>query len=461
MGRRPEIFLEEEKPLIELPALIKIFIAFSALCLGASFLILPWQIVLFLYLGFVLGLIIFFNLYVGILIFLVGAFFHPTYWLTSLQELHPARNLAFAVLFIWAFHTIIYRDFRLVKAPQNLFIALFFAIAFATTFKNFEISFPVWLEIAVKSLVLYFAITNMIRTKGQIVFLIWFIVGISFVSALIGIYQYINHIGVYYAPEGILRISGLAEDANVFAMDLTISLPLAIGLFFCYKKLSIKAIMVGVVGILIVTTILTYSRAGLIQLLSVLFFSIGVRIFRKRKILGILLFVAAIGIFLPLVPSKYLERAQSMFKGGDTAIDVRLTGWKVGLEMIKENPFTGVGFGLFRNAYIMKAVTSSDIQYKLRLDAHNLYIHTAAETGLFGLLLLLFLLFYTFRDFRVAKNNFKEKDDSLFFEISGALEISLLVYLLGGMFISYLQLQIFWIMIPLAVVLRRMSIKQE
>ena len=186
------VFLEEEKPLIELPALIKIFIIFSALCVGVSLLVFPWQIVLVIYFGLVLSAIIFLNLYVGILVFLIGAFFHPTYWLPALQELHPARNLALAVLFIWAFHTIIYRDFRLVKVPQNLFIAAFFLLAFITTFKEFDFSFPFWLEIAVKSLVIYFAITNMIRTKGQVVFLIWFIVGISFVSALVGIYQYIK-----------------------------------------------------------------------------------------------------------------------------------------------------------------------------------------------------------------------------------------------------------------------------
>jgi O-antigen ligase len=301
----------------------------------------------------------------------------------------------------------------------------------------------------------------MIRTRKQVAFLIWFVVGISFISALVGIYQYINHIGLYYAQEGILRISGFAEDANVFAMDLTVSLPLAIGFFFYYKRPIIRTIMSGVIITLILATMLSYSRAGLIQLLSVLFISVGIRIFRKRKILGFLLFVAAIGIFLPLIPSKYMERAQTMFKGEDTAIDVRLTGWKVGLELIKENPINGVGFGMFRYAFAEKAMTSSDIKYKEKLDAHNLYIHTGAELGLIGLLLLLFLIFYTFRDFRTAKNNFKEKEDSLFFEISGALEISLLVYLLGGMFISYLQLQIFWIMIPLAVVLRQMSIKQE
>jgi len=452
-----KIYLEEEKPIIEFPTLVKIFMAFMALGAGLSLLFLPWYIALFLFIGLALTVAIFLNLYIGILIFLVGAFFHPTYWFPQLQALHLARNLAFGVLFLWGFHTIIYRDFRLVKAPQNIFMLLFFSLAFCTTFRAFDYTFSYFLEFSAKALVLYFAIANLIRKRQEIIFLVWFLVGISFISALVGIYQYIHGIGVYYAEEGIVRISGLAEDANVYAMDLAISLPMAIALFFCYEKPIVKIITAGIVSILIVTIILTYSRAGLIQLLSVLFFSVGIRIFQKRKLLGTLAFIAAMVIFLPLVPEKYIERAKTITQFSDPAIGKRLAGWKVGLGLISEHPFSGVGFGMFRYTFLLRAVTTEDTPYKQALDAHNLYIHTGAEMGIGGLLLLLVLLFLTLRDLRMVKKIFKEKNDFLLAEISSAVQISLLVYLLGGMFISYLQLLIFWIMLPIAVALKQLA----
>lgn len=451
----------EESPLIELPALVKLFIALLAFCIGASFWILPWYIVAFLFAGFCIGLAIFLNLYIAIIVFIIGTFFHPTYWIPQLQELHLARNLAFVILLIWGFHSIIYRDFKIKTAPQNLAIVAFFLVGFLSTFNEFDYSFPFFLEVSSKALALYFTIANLIKTKNQLLFLMWFLVFINFTSALVGIYQYTHHIGVYYAPEGILRISGFAEDANVYAMDLVISIPLAIALFYSHKKFTIRSILITIIGILVVGTVLSFSRAGLVQLATVMFLSVGIRIIKKNKFIGILAIIIALAVMIPLIPQKYWERAGTITQFSDPAIGKRLAGWKVGTDLFTENPITGVGFGMFRYEYFMKSITSSDVRFKMGLDAHNLYIHTAAETGIFGLTFLLILIFLTLKYLNDAKRNFMAKGERHLGEISSALQISLLVYLLGGMFISYLQLLIFWIIIPLAVVLREFSLKDN
>jgi hypothetical protein len=44
-----------------------------------------------------------------------------------------------------------------------------------------------------------------------------------------------------------LRISGFAEDANVYAMDLVISIPIAIAFIYACKKASVKAVLAGVI----------------------------------------------------------------------------------------------------------------------------------------------------------------------------------------------------------------------
>jgi O-antigen ligase len=451
----------EESPLLELPTLVKLFIILIAFCIGASFWVLPWYVVAFLFVGFCIGLAIFLDLYIAIIVFIIGTFFHPTYWVPQLQELHLARNLAFGILLIWGFHIIIYRDFKIEKAPQNILIAVFFTIGFLSTLKDFDYSFPFFLEVSSKALAIYFTIANLVKSRKQLLFLVWFLVAINFISALVGIYQYTHHIGVYYAPEGILRISGFAEDANVYAMDLVISIPIAIAFIYACKKASVKAVLAGVILIIVAATILSFSRAGLMQLATVMFLSVGIRLIKKNKFLGIMAMVIAIAVMIPLVPQKYWERASTITQFSDPAIGKRLAGWKVGTDLFMENPLIGVGFGMFRYEYFMKSITSSDVRFKMGLDAHNLYIHTAAETGIFGLLFLILLIIFTFKYLSAAKKNFMTKGDLYLAEISSAIQISLLVYLLGGMFISYLQLLIFWIIIPLAVVLNRFSRKES
>ena len=50
----------------------------------------------------------------------------------------------------------------------------------------------------------------------------------------------------------------------------------------------------------------------------------------------------------------------------------------------------------------------------------------------------------------------KKKDDFMW-EITNGIQISLISYLIGGMFISYIHLLIFWIIIPLAIVLKNIA----
>ena len=377
---------EEERPIVELPTLIIIGIIFMSFCFALSVLFLPWYLSLFLFIGLCLSISVFFNLYLGILIFLVGAFFHPTYWFPQLQAFHPARSLAIGVLFIWGFHTLFYRDFRFVKAPQIFFLIGFLIIALISTFNQyFDFCFGHFLEFGTKAFVLYFAIANLVKSRGQVIFFSWFLVTIGLVLAMIGIYQYINHIGVVYREEGILRISGLAEDPNLFAMDLATIIPVGIGLFFAGSDKLKKMIILCITFLMAVTTILTFSRAGFLQLSTVLFFSVGLRAFRKNKFLTFITILLVVLMVLPLVPEKYWQRMQTMTNLSDPAIGKRISGWIVGTELIIENPIRGVGLGIFRYKFAEHALSSANVPYKERLDAHNTYIHTAAEIGIFGL----------------------------------------------------------------------------
>ena len=133
-------YLEEEKPIIEFPAVVIMGIIFSSFCLVLTILFLPWHLSLFLFLGLCLAIVVFFNLYIGILIFLIAAFLHPTYWLPQLQAFHPSRLLAIAVFFIWGFHTVVYRDFKIIKAPQNFLIIVYMGLTFIASLRNFDFS---------------------------------------------------------------------------------------------------------------------------------------------------------------------------------------------------------------------------------------------------------------------------------------------------------------------------------
>ncbi len=452
-----DLYMREERPLLEFPHLLYLAVILFSFMLGGSLLVFPWPYVLAGFLGIILLAAIFFDLYLALLVFLIGAIFHPTYHITALKSLHPARNLAFLVIFLWIVHAIVYRDIHFVKTKQTLFLIGFLICMFISSTYYFDYSFPIFLEMGTKAFVLYFIIVSLINSRKRLIYLIRFLVCCSIVSASSGIYQYIHHIGVYYAPEGILRICGPDEDPNVFATNLTLSLPLVFALFYGSTHKRVKALLLGVAALLIVTVILTFSRAGMIQLCVVLWLSVGLRLMKKYKAVGIIFILILLAIGAYLVPVKYFERMETMVNFSDPAIGKRLDGWKVGMDMIHDNPFKGVGFGLFRYEFLERSVTGTDSRFKLALAAHNLFIQTTAEMGVFGLAFLMLIIYCVFSDLKKAGRQFLARGDIVFGEITKALWISFFVFLLGGMFISYLQLLIFWIMIPLAVVLKYFS----
>ncbi|MGH8703245.1 MAG: O-antigen ligase family protein [Burkholderiales bacterium] len=79
-------------------------------------------------------------------------------------------------------------------------------------------------------------------------------------------------------------------------------------------------------------------------------------------------------------------------------IDPRRDIWKFSLDLIREHPFSGVGFGLFaaEDLYREKFPEAKD---SLNTHAHNPFLNSAVQMGLGGVAALLFLLFCLFREF--------------------------------------------------------------
>lgn len=457
-----EYLHSEERPLIELPALIRLIIILFSLCIGFSLLFLPWYLALFLFLGACLALAMFFDLYIAVLIFLVGAYLHPTALIPALQPLHVARNLAFAVLFVWILHIIVYRDFKIVKTPQNIFVIGLTVFLFASCFKYFEYSFPNFVELAAKAVVLYFVIVNIVKNQKQVLILIWMLILVGVISSATGLFQYSQGIGLKLVGS-VVRVFGTTENPNILAAELVLIVPITITLFVNYRSFVLKTVLFCFLIVIIIGIVLTFSRAGMGALVLVLALSAIQFSFRKQNRLtavfySFLIILLLILAALPFIPKEYWERMQTITDTGEIAIASRLDAWKLALNMMVEHPFTGVGYGIFKYEFLNQALTSSDIKTKfVMLHAHNLFLHTGAENGILAAVFLLLIMFYSWHQLRQAKRFFRAGNDLIFSGISGALEISLIGFFVMNLVSWHLDLMIFWIIIGLSVVLNKLS----
>jgi probable O-glycosylation ligase (exosortase A-associated) len=452
----------DERSLLPMPQLVLLLMAFFSLLIALSILFLPWYMAFVLIIGFAVLIAIFFNPYIGVLVFIAGAYLHPTAFLPSnFLQLHLARNLAVVVLLMWAFHVLVYRDFYFTKSTQNYFIIGYALFLFLSCFKYYDYSFPQYIEQAVKFLILYFIIINLIKTPQECVGIAWTIVILATIAAFIGIYQYVFGVGqIYY--EGRIRIVGTETDPNLFGAQLVLSVPIAMSLFWSYKNKLVRLLLIAIMFIALVAIIFTFSRTAFVALLAVIILAVVRPIFIKpRNFAPLILFIVVCLILLPFVPREYWERAKSITDLDDIAIKSRLTAWQLGWQMIKENPFRGVGFGAFKYEHLKGSLASPDVEggYQTTLYAHNSFIEVTAEAGIFALTFLLLLILWTYRNLKHAQRIFYEKGRQMLFNISIGFEISMIGYLVGALFLSYLHLLIFWIIIPMGVVLYRVSEK--
>lgn len=449
---------QEEKPLLEFPQLVFGMIMLCAFLEGLSFLILPWYLPVALFCIIAVMVSIFVNPFTGVIVFISGAFLHPTQYLQSLQSLHVARSLAVLVLLALGAHMLVYKDITIRKSWQHLFIVLLGGSYFMSSLKFPDYSLQFFYEFIPKILLVYFLMNILVKTRKQCLILFWTLVVLAFTVSVVAIYQHLTGIGFYYKIEGITRVSGTDVDPNFFAVQLVMLVPIVLNFFLVEKKILLRGFLGGICILLLAAIIFTYSRTGMLILGFALALFIIRPVFQKKKNwLPLTTAVICLIFMIPFVPQKYWERLNSITDLKDPAIIARFDTWRIGMEIIAEHPFVGIGYGAFKYEYGQRAASSPYVETKMLLQAHNSYIELAAESGLFALGIFLIILTRTVKALRRAQYNFSRQKDERMVFLTQAMENSFYIFLLGAFFLSIMHLLILWIVIALASVLDNVS----
>lgn len=326
-----------------------------------------------------------------------------------------------------------------VRAPQNQLIYAFtaiaiFSLAFSTNLdRGFE-SLMVYLKV----IALYILIVNIIDTPRFLKAILWVIILSALSVSLFGMYQFVS---TPLFAGGLNRIASTREDPNNLALTLVSVIPLAIALLKIEKKNTTKAILALASLTMFFAILLTLSRGGFLALGVILFLLIAQT---RRKTVAVLLLLSIIGPSLLLLPTEVWERVGTIgLTSVDRSIQMRVELLKGGLKMFLDHPLFGVGIGNF----ITHSVRYSGVL--VPSFAHNMFLHVAAETGVLGVLFFSSLIWITWRVLRrVQKLAFRERD-SVFYQISQGLEISLIGFCVASLFLSQHFNKMLWIIMAL------------
>jgi len=341
-------------------------------------------------------------------------------------------------------------DAHFIKTPLNfpimywgivVALASIGSISPAYSFYEFRSQF-------LKQIILFFIVINNIKTNKQILRIVYILAISACVFSIYGIYGYFNNTLTEYG-----RATGAFDSYSRSAMYCALVIPLILTVFFHTKNKYIKLVLILSAVLTGILLVLTFTRGPW----AMLFVTLLILLFRKSKkiLIAFLAALLLLGIFYKPVTGR-VKFTFEFKEGINRALSGRLTLWHNSLQIIKEHPMLGVGYGpnIFRKMYLhpeYKFYTTDPCGNFQQSDAHNLYLQIPIETGIVGLLVFMYLLVryieYAYKSYKQTKDYFrKDMLSTIFLTIIGFLVCSISGYFyedrIGLMFWLYMAMSI-------------------
>lgn len=325
----------------------------------------------------------------------------------------PAVVLLLAVPFV---HEVVFRRRGLVLHPALPLVALFMAVgALGMAFSsNVERSSATMVEWALEGMLVFFLVTNAVRTPRALRWATWSLLAAGLAMAAAPIYQQLsgsfdstfggfgqtNDIGFRTGAVTVegevrqLRLSGPIGEQNRFAQCLLMLVPLGFFAAAGSQRRAARIAALGLAGVAAVGSALSFSRGAAVGFVL----AVGVLVMaRMVSLKQVALVAVAVALFVAAMPQYWTRLSTIADVAGvfgepsmgaeepDGAIQGRATEMIAAAQVFADHPVIGVGPGLFPLYSRIYGNRLGIRRLEENREAHSLYLGLAAETGLLGL----------------------------------------------------------------------------
>lgn len=302
----------------------------------------------------------------------------------------------------------------------------------------------------VKMAVFVLALTHVVVTPRRFTQYTWLLVSCAI---YLGFEAATAPAGAYF--KGRLEKIGGPDfaDANALGAHVLALMPI-LGVRFLKGDLKEKGVSLAASGLAANAVVATRSRSAFVAAIMGFVLALIIAPKGERKRFAPLLIVAALGSFF-VVDAGFIERMGTLGaekRQADESALARQKVWAGTMQMIRDYPI-GVGPSNFP-AYIGNYVPE-----EAGRDTHQTFLRCAAELGVpgFGIFVGLILnAFWTLRQLRKTTADFSPTGEEAWFAF--ALQISLFMYLLCGLFGSFIYSEMLWWLLLLPSALERVVV---
>lgn len=367
------------------------------------------------------------------------------------------------IIWAWINGPTFHGESKWLGSNLNLLIILFLVLGFIAVFRGTTSYFGGSFITVITSykrwitpFFMFFLVLNTVKKRQHVhnVFTIIMIAG-----TVVGLMAAHDYMAKGHMRLEKMRIGGICEQPNQLAAFFNYYMFLPFAFFLLNMKkaknwLFLLPFLIQFRGIMV-----TFSRGGYLA------FALGLAAivwFRSKLLFLVLVALAVFSYFNPiLLPGgvKYrmgqtftAQEEISTFEEAEENLESsagnRVKIWKGAVQMIKENPFFGVGYGLFQRHIVYYWDGGPK-------DAHNTYLIVAAEMGIFALLIFMLLIavmmWNAYRLYRTANNNYSK---AVGLGVLGGLFALLMSNMFGSRLISQEVASYLWIIAALVLRLR-------
>jgi probable O-glycosylation ligase (exosortase A-associated) len=409
-------------------------VAVLGAAMGFGLVHLPVSIVFACALGLLFAVLIVLQPFIGLLIYTVIFMLRVGELYPVLAPLHLERVVgAFTMVAIFLEQ---YRKERRLLIDDSrqtrLFLLFLLAVAMSVPLAYWRQAavngFVAMLKIACFYVMIVQCVNTRARLRGWVLTFALFVLYIAATS----LHAYMT--GGARFTQGIDRAIGVTSaggDANTLGTTLASALPLFMLVMADRAMRWWRLLAASGAVVLVVTQLVTGSRASLLGLLCGLAWMWWTS---RRRVAPLLVGLAIALVGLSILPEQYKERYSSITRSEiDASSQGRVDAWHTGLRMFVDRPLFGVGIGCFGAAHGTVYSTGPVPNW---LEAHSLYVQIVAELGLVGTIAFLLLLREMLRLNRSTSRWLSARGPDAGFEVRvlDAMAAGFVVLLVSGIF---------------------------
>lgn len=230
--------------------------------------------------------------------------------------------------------------------------------------------------------ILYTFLLPMILEPEDVIKLLHIASSVAILIGVDGIYQYIVATPIpsgWVSPSEHVRtrVFSVITSPNELGSYMALMIPLMVGLAL-YEKNRWRKWMYGIGAVVcFATQLFTFDRGSLLALVA----SIGlVSVVFQRRLLLVVLAVAAIAFFIPAIHHRFTDLLSPQY-WSSAQIGGRTARWAQAFDLMSAHPFFGTGIGRYGGQ------VASDFGLSVYSDSY--YMKILGESGILGLVLYL------------------------------------------------------------------------